>query len=281
MVLILSVFPVFVAKGATPGASLTFPIKELGSCTNRSSCFAFCEKPDNSPACWSWGESQKTFVLGESTMNEAIESLEKKLLSLGVSFPIGDLGNCENAPDCHRYCGRTENRTACTNFSLRIGMQNKQPVINEIEQQILLGLVKQVLGCSDTKACKAVCQKNPTKCQEVIAQVRAKKDRIARDLLLEKAKKELGCTNFDSCRNLCNARPAKCEAFVKKFNLAPVPEITANEKSGLPKKLGCATSAECRAWCQENPTKCPGFTATKLVPQTTTTPAKNTASPAP
>ena len=296
--LILVILPLknpvaFVAplRVASSVPSAGYPIKELGNCRNQTECKAYCDNPDNAPACWSYGTYKRGQVLGTSSVNHTDNTaLESKLKTAGVTFPIQELGGCTSLSECKAYCDTQANHLKCTAFAEKYGISDARGTFTAVELMELVARARLELGCTTLENCRKLCEKSPAPCSNFLKRYQASKGRIQRDFLLEKAKKELGCTTLDACRTICAKDTKRCDAFVRKFNLNPATGEIAKTLTVIQEKSGCITVAECRSWCEKNPDVCPGFplpktqtsesTGAKTIPDTHDQSTK-TVSPAP
>jgi len=253
----------------------TYPIPELGNCQNGRECNAYCETPENKPACWSYLNFRLGQVLGQSTDNRATSDaeIEIRLNSRGVVFPVSELGNCTVVSSCRSYCNNDNNYEACESFALKYDLTGQPRAHSEKQMPTLLSLAKNDLGCTNRDSCKTLCDKNPTRCREFLKKVQLSKDRIRRDLLLGKARSVLGCSTFSSCQEVCEQDKKRCTAFVQKFGLRKSINSKAQTENSNASP-GCQTDSECRQFCQNSPSKCPGFRQTKIEPITTPTPER-------
>ena len=92
-------------------AATRYPIRDLGNCRNARECRFYCEIPENSPACWSYGKyvmNPDNRVLGETTIN--------------LTYPIADLGNCTDATNCFVYCNQPQNQGKCLQYAKSHGL---------------------------------------------------------------------------------------------------------------------------------------------------------------
>jgi hypothetical protein len=91
---------------ATSVHAIQYPIRELGYCANRESCFNYCQNPKNHDRCTTFADAEKQ-VLGSRT----------------VSFPIPELGNCSSMKRCAAYCNEEEHYAACHNYVKKMKLQ--------------------------------------------------------------------------------------------------------------------------------------------------------------
>ncbi len=218
-----------------------YPIKELGGCRDQRECRLFCEIPNHKAACWSWGVySMKRAVLGESTP-------EEKLAPLDVTFPIAELGNCENLADCREFCASPSNKYSCRVYGQTHGLTNKQKIIDRAEEE---------LGCTTQAECRAYCEieTNKDTCREFAKKYHLR--RVSKARIIEYAKTDLGCDTYESCRIYCadSVHREECRDFAQK--------IGRSARRIIKTKGDCKTVDECRDFCEELPNECPNFPKT-------------------
>lgn len=229
-----------------------YPIKELGFCRNARECYLYCEIPENSPSCWSWGKYVygQPEVLGDQTVN--------------ITYPIDTLGFCSSAQSCYEYCQIDKNKEACLTFAQKNGLI-KTTVKPESVSQTVLNAAKTELGCETTDDCMNLCNQtaNIDKCLTFAKKYKIEKTESAETkALAEKAlkysKKELGCTTREECTAFCNQpdNQSKCQSFVDKYQL-----YLENKNESLKKNtellktamtvLGCTSIDSCREFCSK------------------------------
>lgn len=222
----------------TPEASLseigvTFPIAELGNCTDTKTCKAYCGLPANKTAC-----------------SEFATRFQKPHLARLVEKAKEELG-CTTAQECRAFCTEETNKEACIAFARKyhLGGLIKDRLVEAIQQE---------LGCTDRESCKKMCQlpENKDRCQAIAKRVNP--DRITpRERLVEAAKEKLGCTSFTDCRTLCQNKDNA--ELCRNFGAA----VTERIKNEIKTKGNCKTTEECRLLCEQNPALCPQFPKTR------------------
>ena len=305
--------------------SARYPIPELGNCRNQEECYLYCQIPQNTPDCWSYGKyimNNAQSVLGETTTN--------------ITYPITELGNCSDANACFIYCNQPKNQSTCYAYAKNHGLINEEEVENEEEDlppekmQEIITSAKTELGCEGKEQCMTICSapENYAKCEAF-----AKKHNLYKGPppiderggippveILEKAKTELGCTSERSCMEFCNKpeNSEKCMDFAKnnklmreddyekhkkQFNNSKEQKekmleeakaelgcdsyetcakfcgnptnvekcMTLGRRHGMgpppsqnyPPPKPCTNEVECRAYCEKNPQECKGFSESK------------------
>lgn len=241
-------------------ASPTYPISSLDNCRDQKECKLYCEIPQNTPACWSYGKYvMNSDVLGESAVN--------------ITYPIGELGNCNSAQECFLYCAQPKNHEACENFAENHGLvkeDEEEDDMDDAKKEELLTAAKTELGCNSKKACMALCNdpNNMDKCRTF-----AQKHGLDRGgpppEIMQKAKSELGCDSETSCMNFCQnpQNQNKCFEFAKKNGMMREEDAKRMEEMMEKKKqmmeaakteLGCDSFESCGKICSDpaNREKC-------------------------
>lgn len=176
-----------------------------------------------------------------------------------ITFPIPELGNCNNVQTCKVYCDQEENKDACIDFAKSKGLHKSK--VNE-KQVELLSFAKTELGCETLNACKLFCaqQENYTHCQQFaqnhgLAQAPTSP---AKDELLAKAKQNLNCDSFESCRALCDQQEnyTKCAALMQDQVTSDDRAMFEKYKPQIKQFLGCDSLVTCMAFCM-NPANMP------------------------
>ena len=179
-----------------------------------------------------------------------------------ITFPIAELGNCNNAATCKVYCDQLQNHDACTSFAKKKGIAVGKRRVNE-KHATALSDAKTALGCNTIAACQVFCeeQANLERCQafaqkhglSTSQKVSAKDE----ELLLE-AKQNLNCDSFDSCQALCDqkANYTKCAALLQDQVTSDDQAMFEKYKPQIKEFLGCDSMVTCMAFCM-NPLNMP------------------------
>ena len=258
-------------------AAPLYPVLELGNCRNQSECYLYCQIPENSPACWSYGKyilNPQADILGETTVN--------------ITYPISDLGNCIDANACFIYCNQPKNQSACYSYAKTHGLIQDEEIDDEEylpleKMQEIITTAQTELGCNSKEQCMSICgqPENYLKCETF-----AKKHNLYRgpppidehgapapSEILEMAKTELGCDSERSCKEYCNnpVNAEKCMDFAKNNNLMREGEYEKRKKEfdkykdqkekmleEAKAELGCNSYESCEKFCanSNNVKKC-------------------------
>lgn len=279
-------------------AQASYPIAELGNCDSQSSCANYCEIPQNTPACWSYGKylmNADQDVLGDATS----ALTPTPTITFNITYPVADLGNCKDAANCFSYCSYPEHAMACYNFA----MSHKIAKAKEIKTvKIIKSLeaAKLELGCSTKDECRIFCSlsANFDKCRTFAAKegleeqtTASSSARISTPEIIDAARAELGCNARLDCATFCAKAEnrEKCIAFSQKYNIGPPPKPyitpaigTSNNQSTQTGTLNpaavkmltgdtkypaaCTTSEACIKYCNSHAAECKGFDPAKIPP---------------
>lgn len=171
-----------------------------------------------------------------------------------ITFPIAELGNCNNVQTCKVYCDQRENKDACIAFAKSQGLY-KQTVS---EQKVnALSVAKAELGCSSVESCKTLCQQkaNQAKCQAFGQKHKLSTSQPEDEKLLIKAKQNLNCDSFEGCKALCDKQEnyTKCAALLQDQVTSDDRAMFEKYKPQIKEFLGCDSMVTCMAFCI-NPT---------------------------
>lgn len=267
---------------------VTFPVSELGNCTDLASCKIFCEDPVNKDACIEFAK-QKGFYKEDALSAQRSTILARAKQSLG----------CDSEESCKELCEQESNRDKCSQFARQNNIQGGH-VENPASQQIIQK-AKETLGCDSENSCRDVCsqEENRDKCSQFAKQVglRGGEQRVGPGGCTSEAtckafcsdpnnfqicsqfggpqrgqpspsgmpsgfKGPGGCDSESSCRAYCQEHPQECRNFGEKPKPETRPHTESKPTGTRPpttQELGCKTPQECYDVCKANPAKCPGF----------------------
>lgn len=244
-----------------------------------------------------WAIFFSLFLTKQVFAQESPEEMAKKH---GVTFPIAELGGCNNYSECRTFCEDPVNYTTCVDFAKKKGFYKEDAT--QTRKDEMLEEAKKELGCTSFESCQTFChqEENFDKCSRFaqkhgvggghIQQIEEKK-------FLEKAKEVLGCDSPSSCMNFCDKEEnrQKCGEFAKQMGFRGGEEKvgpggcnseetcrqfcsqTSNYTicQGFSQAHGgkfsgpggCDSEASCRAYCEKNPQECGGVGNTQYNPQ--------------
>lgn len=139
---------------------ITFPITELGNCTDTTSCKLYCSKPENQLACRTFAQTHQIKPPQPPTGTpDKIQMLSDAKNLLG----------CATLEACVTFCQKEENRQKCSDFAARERLyarsSSNAPVSPNIIQAFYQA-TKDELGCDSETSCKTLCAQtqNFTRC---------------------------------------------------------------------------------------------------------------------
>ena len=253
--LLVSLFSIFGLHSYVQ-AQTTYPIPELGNCRDAQECYLYCEIPQNSPACWSYGK----YVLHAQVLADSDEDLAKKH---GITFPIPELGNCTNIAQCKSYCDTPVNHETCIGFAKKKGF-HKEVKSQQSSDSNLLSYAQSELGCNSESSCRAFCEQpaNRKHCMAFAQKYGLGGPPHDKAQLLQAAQTELGCTSMETCRTICEQQKKKCMEFARKHGFSGGEQGGPGGSPASGGPGGCNSEESCRRYCQEHPNECAGYSPT-------------------
>lgn len=207
---------------------ITFPIAELGGCTDIDSCRNFCEDPINTTTCINYAKS-KGFYEEEDV--EKTEILQKAKQVLG----------CDSYESCQNFCSISTNFDKCDTFAKQQGLSGGH--IDDPGKQEILQKAKEILGCDSYSSCTSFCSNdaNRNKCSEFAKQTGLRGG--------ERSVGPGGCTSEETCRSFCS----------DPNNFQVCKGFTQSSGQTFTGPGGCNSEESCRAYCRDNENECRSF----------------------
>ncbi len=193
------------------------------------------------------------------------DEIEVKV-KIQVTYPIAELGGCNNKSECKAFCDKSENIESCVAFAQSRGLINQADADRAQKFSRSLKSGSTPGGCTTPASCKAFCS-DLTNIEACTAW--AEKSGI-KDKHLDEAKKIQGylktgglmpggCTSESSCRTYCENfdHADECSTFAEKVGL----NVRDGENGPPPRKVfelmksgktpgGCRSKDACEAYCQ-------------------------------
>jgi len=199
-----------------------------------------------------------SFAIGIQSVSFAQEGLHGIAKKYGVTFPIAELGNCQNIGDCRNYCDDPIHKDDCISFAKQKGF-NKENKLQQDQSQIL-HQAKKEFGCETIETCQIFCQKpeNFDKCDSFAQKTGITGGYIknpAQRQILQKTEESLGCNSLESCKEFCEKKENrdKCSDFANKTGLRGGEKRVGPGPQASP----AYENADDRArFCREFPEKC-------------------------
>lgn len=240
-------------------ADISYPVAELGGCTDQASCKTYCDDIQNIRACVLFAERHK--LISEEEAEDA-----RKFEELGGVGP----GGCTTAEECREYCEDPAHVEECLAFGEEHGLMSEEE-LKEAKQvaEALRSGAKLPGGCNSKAKCDNYCSV-PTNMRECLDFAEAagfmspeelEEARKIADYVASGGKMPGGCTSQD-CEDYCEdeAHFDECIAFAKGAGLLSPEEAKMIEKTGGRGPGGCRGKA-CEAFCNnpENRQVCIDF----------------------
>ncbi len=215
------------------------PIAELGGCDSQESCAAYCDVPENGPACLDYGK--KNGLISESEA-KALEVLPEQ------KGP----GGCFTDKMCREYCSDIAHSEECFAFAEQHGIGDQQKIKEAKEFLEKTGPG----GCKGPEECRTYCE-DPAH-QEACIEF-AEKNGFLSSAEVERAKKLIGkpgpggCTGPNECRSYCE-NPENLDACIKfseENGFMTKEESARIKKAGLIAGPGGCKGTECRTYCED------------------------------
>src|SRR3989344_5151553 len=139
--------------------SLTFPIDDLGGCSDAAGCFRYCGDPVNHTKCISFAK-ENGFYRDYPVLSADSEFWDKTQEGLG----------CNSIESCRTVCEDSASFDKCDQFAKEEALSGG---IIDPNQQVYLDKAKEKLGCDSAESCRTVCDDpaNNQKCSDFAAEV--------------------------------------------------------------------------------------------------------------
>lgn len=231
---------------ATSEADITFPVAELGNCTNKQECKTYCNAPEHIQACVAFAKQHNLLNKKE------IERGEKFAKVAAKAGP----GGCRGHEACQTYCENIDHIEECVAFGEANGLIPAEELqeAKKVAQAIKRG-AKRPAGCSSKQACEAYCSQEGH-FEECITF--AREAGFVSEEEYQMAKKTQGkgpgdCRGKEQCEAYCHDEShfQECVEFGRKHGFVSEKEAEIALKTGGKGPGGCRQD-ECKTYC-ENP----------------------------
>lgn len=236
---------------------ISFPIAELGNCTNKDVCKTYCDQPSNLAACLDFAEKNK--LMSESELRHA-----KKFLSVGLRGP----GGCVGQESCRQYCDEINHIDECVTFAEDNGLlaYDELEDARKVKSAINKGI--KLPACKNKRECDSYCS-DPNNMEECIQFAEAAG--FLHDAELQEAKKVLvaikngvkppPCKGRQACEEYCTQENHidECVTFAQAAGLIAPEELEMIKKTGGRGPGGCRGREACEQYCKDNTEICTNF----------------------
>ena len=252
---------------AIDAAQITYPIADLGSCTDRNDCKKYCDKPANMVACIAYAEKQG-ILKGDDLRVSKI-----------VAQKIADKqtpGGCTTKDQCESYCnGNVAHLNECLSFGEELGVISKTDLAEAKKIASALEKGAKMPGSCTTKGeCEDYCAAG-SHIDECLSFAEAAGILAPEELdearkvapFLKSGETPGKCQSKDECENYCkdSAHFEECLNFAEKAGFVSAEDAAMARKTGGKGPGGCQGKDECEAYCNDeaNAASCVAFAKEK------------------
>ena len=238
------------AQDDDPFADIVYPVSELGNCTDKEDCLAYCDNPDNMEPCLDFAEANNLIP------EEDIEMGRKMLTAGETSGP----GGCQGVVECGNYCDDISNIKECIAFA----KEHDLIPADELEEaeKVIAALDRGVQPppCNSKTECDDICRL-PENMKTCI--IFAKEAGLMPPEELEEAEKVLAalekgiqpppCGSKDDCDEYCSQPEnfESCISFAEAAGFMSADEATMARKTGGKGPGDCRGKEACESFCED------------------------------
>jgi hypothetical protein len=238
-------------------SGITYPIPELGNCTDRDNCRSYCNDPANMAACID-------FASKHGLMNNDEASVAKKFA--GEIRDKQTPGGCTSPESCNAYCQDVSHLDQCLSFAKGHGISDDNTKQGEQVQKFLAQGGKLPGGCASKDSCEAYCSdfNNATECtafakgagflKKIASDQGMSEDQLQKVLdLTSSGQAPGGCKSKDQCESYCkdNSHLQECLSFGTKAGFISEDQAKKIQEIGGKGPGGCDSEAACRTYCND------------------------------
>lgn len=236
---------------------VSFPVAELGNCSNKEDCKEYCDRPANVAACLDFAE--KHGLMSQAELHKA-----KKFVKAGMKGP----GGCNSEDTCHQYCDNIVHVNECVAFAEANDLlpPDELAEAKKIQQAINSGVKPP--ACTNKKSCDSYCSKSENM-EECITFAEAagflENDELqeAKKMLqaIKKGVKPPPCSGKNECESYCTQEKNinECVAFAEAAGIMSPQELEMLKKTGGKGPGGCRGKEACDKFCETNLDVCIDF----------------------
>lgn len=145
-ILITGVLFVGAAISPVDALEVSYPVAELGNCTDKAACKVYCDEPANVDACLSFAE--KNNLMSKDEIKTA-----KNFKKTGMTGP----GGCKGKDECKTYCSNPDHIDECVTFAEKNGMMSGEKLEEAKKVQAAIAKGIKPPACGGKEACDAYC----------------------------------------------------------------------------------------------------------------------------
>ena len=263
---------IIVASGAIAAIAqentITFPVAELGNCTDKASCKAYCNDSEHITECIAFAEAHGLMKKEEATIAKKFAQTIKTQ---------GGPGGCTDPQSCKAYCENIEHIEECIAFADSSGHADADVEEGRKVAKFIKTGGQMPGGCTSRQSCEAYCSSGDHM-EECIAFAEGAgleiREPDGRQISIEQIKKVHammkggetpgGCKSKQECESFCENpdNSEQCLSFAERAGFMPQEEIARARKmmqNGGPG--GCRGRDACESFCRnpENQEQCMAF----------------------
>ncbi len=227
-------------------SQITFPVAELGNCTNKESCKLYCDKSENMSACITF--AKKNGLMDDSEI-KAAENILKN----------GGPGGCKSRRECESFCESVENIDQCVSFAEKHNLMPQGELEEARKIQAALKRGVKMPPCKNKKDCDAYCgaPENMEICMNFAVEAGfmspvEKEDAEKMLQALKKGVKPPPCRGKKECEEFCSqdSNLEQCVSFAEAAGFMSPEQAARSRKTGGKGPGGCK-GAECETFCND------------------------------
>ena len=248
-------------------SNLTYPITELGGCTDRDNCKIYCDNDVNTAACINYAEKYK--LLSEEELK-----VVKNFITSGYKGP----GDCTGKKECQAYCEDKSHIDECVSYAEEKGLMSVQELQKAKKVQAAIKKGVKFPSCNTKKECDTYCE-DSSHMEECITF--AKEAGLLSDEELQNSQKVLTavkqgvkpppCKGKDACDIYCAeaSHADECVNFAVAAGIVTSEEARIIKETGGKGPGGCKNKSECNSYCsnEANREACMKFATKHNIPQ--------------
>ena len=237
-------------------SEVQYPVKELGNCTDKESCKAYCDDQSHVSACLNFAE--KNNLMPAKEIDAA-----RKFSSAGAGP-----GGCTTKDACETYCDSVSHMDECIAFAEKNGFMPPDELAEAKKIQAAKARGVKMPSCGSKKQCDTYCAE-PAHMEECITFAQEADFMSPKEL--EESKKALAAIKAGAILPPCKGKEA-CDAYCSEdahfdvcMNFAIAAGFMDAKDAEMAKKTrgkgpgGCRGKEACDAFCQSNMEACAQF----------------------
>ncbi len=235
--------------------NIQYPIKELGSCENKSACKSYCDKSENTEACVNFAEKN-------NLMSKEEVEMSKKFMAAGSKGP----GGCAGKDECNNFCNNVANIDECVAYAEKNNLMSPGELEEAKKVQAAIKRGVKPPPCGNKKQCDIYCEESEHM-EECVAFgieagfIQGKELEDSQKMLaaIKKGAKPPPCKGKEACDVYCSSPDniEACMTFAKAAGFMTPEEEQNSEKMISAIKKGvkppqCKGKEACDAYCSED-----------------------------